>query len=181
MAGYLIYSFDWDLFDDLTTNAKSKLPAAIAAVLGKPKVAKALHLPGELPQTPAALAKLIGATFRDPEWYVKKSHEERHLRHRLWSALLFSKQLKPIGLSATPEWKPFYEGGGFEMAAILAGQAELDKTRMKREGRPKELAAREAEFKNSPHEELRAIFEALEYPISAVHAKSHGMYVARDY
>ena len=131
-AGHRLYSFDWSVFTDLTSNARSTIPAALAEATADPKTRKKLGLPAKLPKATDKLSTLIRDAFLKPEWYVDQPMTEVKLRHQLLMGMFFDKSLQSIGLSATPAWREFYECCSFDLGYCLAGRFALDLERMKR-------------------------------------------------
>lgn len=132
-AGYRVYSFDWMVFSDLTSNPESDIPSVLGEALLEEKTRKKLRIPSKrLPQSRDELATVIRDLFLKPEWYAKQPPREVELRHRLLFGMFFDNVLKSIGLSARPAWRKFHECCDFNLGSVLAGQAVLDLERMKR-------------------------------------------------
>lgn len=131
-SGYKVYSFDWTAFTDLTSNAESGIPSALAEALLDPLTRKKLRLPARLPRSRDGLAGVIRRLFLQPEWYADQPKADVKLRHQLLFGMFFEKRLKPIGLSVTPAWREFYECCSFDLGYCLAGRWALDLERMRR-------------------------------------------------
>ena len=127
-AGLRIYSFDWAVFDDLTSNTASTIPAAVADALLDGKTARKIGLPAKLPKTRDALSARVSELFLKPEWYVGQPAADVTLRHTLLFGMFFEKSLKAIGLSATQ----VDEECSSNLAAVLSGRATLNLEHMRR-------------------------------------------------
>ncbi len=132
MAGFRVYSFDWNVFADLTTNPESAIPEALGERLADEKTRKTLALPSKLPRTREKLSALIRDLFLEPEWYADQPASSVELRHRLLFAMFFENALESIGLSATPAWRAFYDCCDFNTGSLLAGQATIPVDRVNR-------------------------------------------------
>lgn len=131
-AGFLIYSFDWTVFADLTSNAKSRIPTALAELLQDGKIRKKLRLSSKLPSANDKLSSLIRDLFLKPEWFIDQPSSEVTLRHQLLFGMFHDKALKSLGLSAAPTWRAFHECCSFDVGYLLAGAFALNLERMKK-------------------------------------------------
>lgn len=128
MAGYVIYSFDWDLFEDLTSNPNSSIPAQIAEKLARDDGEEHDGPLSSLPASKDEAASVIGTLFQSSEWFADQSDEDVQLRHEIFMHLLFNEDWESIGLSAE---LPEQECVAFELPHLVGGAYELDLDRMK--------------------------------------------------
>lgn len=131
MAGFRVFSFDWAVFADLTSNPQSEIPSALAEKLVDEKTRKKLRLPSRLPKTGDKLSALIRDLFLKPEWYDGQPASEIKLRNPLLFAMFEDPALKSIGLRTTPAWRKFHEDCAFNLGYLLSGQAIVNLERTK--------------------------------------------------
>ncbi len=134
MAGYRVYSFNWSVFADLTSDSKADIHGQLAQLLSTATIRKHLQLPSKLPKAADQLTEVVRSLFLEPNWYAGQSVSDVALRHKLLFAMFFDEELRALGLAAAPAWREFYENCSFELGAVLAGRMVLDHTRMKNGG-----------------------------------------------
>ena len=94
MAGFRVYSFDWAVFADLTSNPSSGIPPALAERLLDEKTRKKLRLPSKLPKSSDKLSVLVRDLFLKAEWYDGQPASEIALRHQLLFGTLKNRALE---------------------------------------------------------------------------------------